>query len=138
MSGKSNYLESMILESLFRNGTFTKPTTIYVALYSTDPTDADTGTELTGGGYARVAVTNAATEWEALTDDAGYQRTSNVNPIVFTESTAAQGNATHFGLRTAATAGNLLYGDVLSPARNVDSAGITVRIPADGLVIREG
>jgi hypothetical protein len=43
-----------------RNTSYTSPATVYVSLYTTDPTDADSGTEVSGGSYARTAVTFGA------------------------------------------------------------------------------
>ena len=56
----SNFLENALINATLRNTTYTSVATIYVALYTSDPTDADTGTEVTGGSYARTSVTFAA------------------------------------------------------------------------------
>lgn len=135
---KSNYLEDMILNTLFRNGTFTKPSNVYISLHSANPTDAGTGTELSGGGYARVAVSNTVTtNFNAPADNAGAQRITNAVEFTFPESTGAQGTATHFGIWTASSGGNLLYHGALGTSRAIDSAGITIRIPAGSLAISE-
>ena len=57
MAQASNYLEEAILNYFFRNQAVAQPTAIHLALYINDPTDADTGTEVSGGGYARKQVT---------------------------------------------------------------------------------
>jgi hypothetical protein len=131
MAGKSNYLENHFLEALYDAGTFTEPSTVYLALYSSDPTDADTGTELSGGNYARQALTcgtHITVSGNAATNPAD---------IEFPFSSAAWGNAAYWGLRTASSAGSLLHYGALTPARNVDSSGIQVVIPAGDLDITE-
>ena len=128
---KSNYLEAHLLGALYGGGTFTEPSTVWLALYSSDPGETDSGTELSGGGYARLALTPGT--------DLTVSGNTATNPadIEFAESTGAQGNATHFGLRDAATGGNLLHSGAMSPTRNVDASGITVRVKANQLQITE-
>jgi hypothetical protein len=60
MAEMSNYLENALINATLRNTSYTSPATVYVGLYTTDPTDADTGTEVSGGSYARTAVTFGA------------------------------------------------------------------------------
>ena len=60
MAEFSNYLENALINAVLRNTSYTSPTTVYVSLYTTDPTDADSGTEVSGGLYARTAVTFGA------------------------------------------------------------------------------
>jgi hypothetical protein len=55
MSQMSDYLEGQIRAHIFRTATFTKPGALHVSLHTADPTDAGTGTEVSGGAYARVA-----------------------------------------------------------------------------------
>ena len=63
MAALSDYLESGLLNHLFRGGTFEKPSNISLALTSGVPSDSDTGTTLpeipsgingSGTGYSRV------------------------------------------------------------------------------------
>ena len=65
-----------------------------------------TGTEVTGGSYARVAVASGVGNWAA--PSAGNGTTSNVNIIAFPTPTVTWLTVTHFGLYDAASAGNLL------------------------------
>jgi hypothetical protein len=60
MAEFSNYLENALINAVLRNTTYTSPATVYVSLYTSDPTDADSGTEVSGGSYARTAVTFGA------------------------------------------------------------------------------
>src|SRR5262245_10711430 len=61
----SDYLENLVIDHLFRTRTWTKPAALYVALFTAAPTDAGGGTEVTGGGYARVSVAPLDTNWNA-------------------------------------------------------------------------
>ena len=80
MSELSNYLEQKLLDHIYNEVAYSVPTTIYVALYTDDPTDADVGTEVTGGSYARVLVNESgggAPEWDlAIVDGIGYMVTT--------------------------------------------------------------
>ncbi|OMD20539.1 hypothetical protein BJP51_32320, partial [Paenibacillus odorifer] len=100
----SNYLSAALLNAALRNTAFTGPATVYIALYKSDPTAADTGTEVSGGSYARQAVT-----FGAPTLVSGQQTVANTAEVVFPVATADWGLVTHIGLRTAATGGSLLW-----------------------------
>lgn len=57
----SDFLEDEILNHTFRNVTFTSPTTVYLALFSTAAGETGGGTELaTTNNYAREAVAFSA------------------------------------------------------------------------------
>ena len=108
----SNFLENALLNATLNATTYTAPATIYVALYTSDPTDADAGTEVTGGSYARTAVsfaTASGTSGNVLNDA----------DVTFPTCTAAWGTVTHVGLRDASIAGNLLYHSPLDDSKTV-------------------
>ena len=111
----SNYLENALINVTLRATSYTAPTTVYVALYTTDPTDADTGTEVSGGSYARTAVTFAAPSNGVTTNSAD---------VTFPTCTASWGTVTHIGLRDASTSGNLLYHTPLDASKTIDLGDI--------------
>lgn len=115
MSQFSNYLENALINATLRNTTYTSPTTVYVALYSTNPTDADTGTEIAGGSYARTAVTFGAPSNGVSTNSAD---------VTFPTATGTWGTVSHVGIRDASTAGNLLYHAALTASKTVASGDI--------------
>ena len=115
MAEISNYLENALINVTLRATSYTAPTTVYVALYTTDPTDADTGTEVTGGSYARTAVTFAAPSNGVTTNSAD---------VTFPTATGSWGTVTHIGIRDASTAGNLLYHTPLDTSKTVTSGDI--------------
>ena len=57
MAEFTDFLENKIIDHMLRNQAYTPPTTVYVALFTTATTDAGGGTEVSGGAYARQAVT---------------------------------------------------------------------------------
>ncbi|MFH1845180.1 MAG: hypothetical protein ABIF77_18495 [bacterium] len=138
MSALSDYLEAKYLDLTYNGVAFTPPAAVYIALYTADPTDADTGTEVSGSGYARAQVNpngGGAPEFNlAITDGTGKMVT-NAGDIEFPAATAAWGTVTHFGVKDAATGGNLLHHGALDQAQTVNSGGI-FRIAAGDLKLR--
>lgn len=63
--GVGYYFGAKLLAKLNGATDFTPPATWYAALMTASPTDAGSGTELTGGSYARKAVTNNTTNFPA-------------------------------------------------------------------------
>lgn len=103
MSDFSNQAEQKTYDFWFRPGqAVARPSAIYLALY-TAVTDAEagTGTEVTGGSYARVDVTSA---FSAPSTPGGAGENSAV--ITFPDPTADWGTVTHFGIFDAPTGGN--------------------------------
>ena len=125
MAEISNYLENALINGTLRATNFTAPTTVYLALYTTDPTDADTGTEASGGSYARQAITFGAPSNGASTTTAD---------ITFPQATVALGTITHIGIRDALTTGNLLYHTPLDTSKAIDIGDI-FKIAAGSLTV---
>jgi hypothetical protein len=116
MAGKSEYLENAILDHVLGGPDYTRPGTLYIALYTVAPTDAGGGTEVAGGSYARVAVTNNSTNFPAA---AGGAKT-NGTLIEFAEATANWGTVVAVGIFDASTSGNLLYWAPLGTSKPVN------------------
>lgn len=115
MAEMSNYLENALINGTLRATSYTAPTTTYLALYTNDPTDADTGTEITGGSYVRQAITFSSPSNGA---------TSNSSAIEFPQATADWGTITHVGIRDAVTSGNLLYHSALDTSKTIANGDI--------------
>ena len=115
MAAMSNYLENALINATLRNTSYTTPTTVYVGLYTTDPTDANTGTEVTGGSYARKAATFGA-------PSDGVSTISSA--IEFDQATASWGTVAYFGILDAATSGNLLYHGALTASKAIDTGDV--------------
>lgn len=129
MSAFSDYLENKVLDHLMGRTTFTAPATLHFALYTVAPSDTGGGTEVSGGAYARVAVSNTTTEWPSASS--GTKR--NANTITFPEATASWGNIVAIGILDAATAGNLLFWTTIT-SRSVVQGDIP-RFNAQGVTI---
>jgi hypothetical protein len=112
MAALSDYSEKLILDYLMTSGSATRPTAWYVALYTSAPSDAGGGTELSGSGYARETVAFAA-----ATSGAGT--TSNSGVVVFTADGGDWGSVTHMGIHDASSSGNLLWHGALAAAKTV-------------------
>jgi hypothetical protein len=115
MSEMSNYLENALINATLRATNFTAPTTVYVGLYTSDPTDANTGTEVSGGSYARTAVTFGAPSNGVSTNSAAVE---------FIQATASWGTVGWIGILDAATSGNLLYHTPLDISKVISSGDI--------------
>jgi len=63
MGSKTDYLENKLIDFRFRGQPYTPPSTIYIGLFTTAPTDTGGGVEVSGGAYSRVAVPATLAEW---------------------------------------------------------------------------
>ena len=136
-SSISSYLEAQILNWVKGTSIAASPATLYVALYTANPTDANaSGTEVSGNAYARVAVTSA-TGWSAITDNGAGNGSviSNAGVITFaTPTPAGWGTITGFALYDALTVGNELFWAALA-ASKVINAGDTVTFQIGALTV---
>lgn len=107
---KTDYLEANLINHVLRAIAFPVPTTIYLALFTTAPTDAGGGVEVSGGSYARQTVTFVAPTGGT---------TSNSATVLFPTATAAWGIVTSFALMDALVGGNMLYFANLNASRDV-------------------
>jgi hypothetical protein len=127
----SDYLEAAIINATLRGTTFpAAPANVYLALFTSAPNDDASGTEVTGGAYARVVVSTTG-GWTA---PSGAGTTSNAADIVFPVATAGWGTVTHMAIFDAATAGNMLYWGALVATKLV-LTGDTVRFLAGNVTI---
>lgn len=125
MAEMSNYLENALINVTLRATSYTAPTTVYVALYTSDPTDADTGTEVSGTSYARQSVTFGSPSNGATTNSAAVE---------FPQAGGSWGTVTHIGIRDASTAGNLLYHTALDASKTI-ATGDVFRIASGSLSV---
>lgn len=110
MSEFSNYLENALLNAVLRNTSYTSPTTCYVGLFTSDPTDAGSGTECTGGSYARISVSFNAPSNGVCTNSAD---------LTFNQATTDWGTISHIGLHDNVTSGNLLFHTILDASKSI-------------------
>lgn len=129
---KSDFLENELLDHVLGNAAYSAPATVYVALYTVAPSDAGGGTEVSGGSYARVAVTNNATNWPAASGGAK----ANGTEITFPTASGDWGECVAFAILDAASDGNFLYWGDLTTPKTVNS-GDTAKFGVGDLDVTE-
>ena len=129
---KSNFLENELLDHVLGNAAYTAPATLYLALFTVAPTDAGAGTEVTGGSYARLSVTNNATNFPAASGGAK----SNGVAFTFVTATANWGTVVAYAIFDALTLGNMLWWADLTVTKAVNS-GDTASFPIGDLDFTE-
>jgi hypothetical protein len=114
MPGKSQIHSDAVLNVL--RGTTINGVTPYVGLLSVAPAnDAATGTELTGNGYSRQAITFDA----PAADTGNVRKIANTSAASFGPAIADWAQAVAFGLYDALANGTLLYWDALPTPKTV-------------------
>lgn len=124
---KSTYLANKVLDHIYGGPDYARPATLYCALYTVAPTAAGGGTEVSLGGYARVAMTNNATNFPA----AAAQLKRNGVVITFPTATAPWWTVVGAAWFDAATGGNMLEYGPFTVSRTILS-GETFSIAANG------
>ena len=116
----TNYGEDEMLNAFTGTGTF------YLALFTADPGETgDTTNEVSGGDYARQAVT-----WD--TPDSGS--VVNAAAVEFPVATNSWGTVSHWALMDASTGGNAWwYGSITTP--KAITAGDIYRVPVGSLTL---
>ena len=125
MAEFSNYLEAKLLNHVLRNTSYTSPTTTYVGLFTAAPSDTASGTEVSGGSYAR-QVLSVSTATEGIVTSSG--------DLTFPQATANWGTVTHIGILDAITSGNLLMYTALNTAKTIETDDI-LKISSGNLTI---
>lgn len=133
----SSYLEDQLLNWFKGTNFVASPATLYCALYTANPTDANaSGTEVSGNAYARTAITSA-TGWSAIAAAGAGTGDSITNSGIVTFPTptgAGWGTVTGFALYDAVTVGNEVVWAALT-ASKVINAGDTVTFAIGALAI---
>lgn len=153
MAAFSDFAENKIIDWLFRAQAIgitgataaagTGPATLYIGLLTATPTDSTGGTEVTGGSYARVAVTSSLANWAgtqaaasttASTGTSGT--TSNNAAITFPAPTANWGTITGVGIYDAVSGGNLLIYSALTTSKTVNNGDAAPSFAAAALTFQ--
>ncbi|HIW31471.1 MAG TPA: hypothetical protein IAA29_01685 [Candidatus Paenibacillus intestinavium] len=139
----SNYLADKLLNGVFRGQDYTFPTTVYLALYTSNPTAADTGSEVSGGGYVRktvvfnAPVTESAEVYHSTTGllmTVPRRTIKNNAEIAFPVATANWNTITHVAIRDALTGGNLLYYGAVNNPKTVSVSDL-LKFPIGEVVL---
>jgi hypothetical protein len=125
MAEFSNYLENKLLDHVLNNTAYTSPTTTFVALFTDNPGEGGTGTEVSGGSYARQPLSVGAASSGVCTSDAD---------VVFPQCTSTWGTVTHIGIYDAVTTGNLLMYTPLTTSKVIETDDI-LKISSGNLTV---
>jgi len=98
---------------------------------------------VSGGSYARVAITSSLSNWAgtqaaaSTTVSSGTSgTTSNNGSVTFPVPTANWGTITSFGIFDAATGGNLLIYGTLTTSKTVNNGDAAPTFPAAALSVQ--
>ncbi len=117
MSGLSNYGENLVLTWLLTNGSATRPTSWFIALYTVAPGEGGGGTEVSGGSYARQAVTFTVS-------GTAPTEATNSGAVEFPTATANWGTVVSAAIFDASTSGNMLAYANLTTSKTIDSGDV--------------
>lgn len=131
---KGNTLRDAILDHVLGGPNYTRLSTVYIALFTSAPTSAGGGTEVSTSGtaYARYTLTNDGTEWGASAS--GIK--SNLNLLDFGTATANWGTIVAGAIMSASSSGSILYSGPLTSSKTINT-GDGFRIPIGGFVLTE-
>ena len=115
MSELSNYLEDKLLDHVLRNVSYSSPTTTFIGLYTSNPDEDNSGSEVSGGSYARQVL--------SVTTASGGIVTSSAD-VTFPQATASWGTISHIGVLDALSGGNLLMYTALTTSKTIDEGDI--------------
>lgn len=122
--GATDTRERVLADNQFGSGT---PATWYFGLSTTTPADDGTGfTEPVGGAYARVAMTNNATNFPVSTTASGVTTKANGAKITWPNPTGLWGLIGYVGVFTAASGGTPEYWFKMDQSFTVQSGNTPV------------
>jgi hypothetical protein len=122
MGALSNVHAASLLNTSLRNGTY------YLALFLTDPTSSGTGTEASGGGYARKIINFGTPSLVS-----GKEQVANSEAVDYGTMTADLGTVAYWGIYDAQSGGNLLWYGSFTRSKNVLN-GDAITISAGAIV----
>ena len=96
----SAYLKDELLNHLLRNDQMVSPSVVYLALFTSDPTEDATGIEVSGGSYSRQTITFASPA-------SGISLSSA--QVTFPVATFTWGEITHGAIFDSQAGGNMLF-----------------------------
>ena len=125
MSAFSADLEDKVMNHVLGGSDYTRLATVYLALFTAAPNETGGGTEVSGGSYARLAITNNATNFPAAS---GGQKTNGI-ALTFPAASASWGAVSHWAIMSASSGGLLLFFGAFSAAKTIgDTDQLTIPI----------
>ena len=125
MSAMSNYLENKVLDYVLRDQADWAPAAVYLSLHTANPDEDGSGAEVSGGSYARQAITfNAAHATAGTIDNSSVEEFTNMPACT----------VSHIGIWDHVSSGNLLFFGAVTASKAV-GAGDTISLSAGSLDI---
>jgi len=122
----SDYLEDAFLEHFCGVTSTAAPAAIYLGLSTGSMGDDNSGTELSGNGYARQAITFAAASGGSIVNNAAVE---------FPAATGSSwGSVSHWAIYDASTAGNQLFHGSFATAKTI-AVGDILKVAASSLTV---
>jgi hypothetical protein len=115
MSAFSLDLENKTMDHILGGPDYTRLANVHLALFTSAPNESGGGTEVTGGSYSRLSITNNSTNFPAAVNG---QKTNGVAQT-FPTATASWGTVTHWALMSAASGGTILFFGALSTPKAI-------------------
>lgn len=139
----TDFAENKLVDTIFRGQASGIPASWYVGLDTVACGETGSGTEVTGGSYARVAVTSSLTNW-AGTQSAGSTvassgtsgTTSNNNTITFPAPTANWGVVNSVRIWDASSSGNAWLCFNLTVAKTINNGDAAPSFAAGALTVQ--
>jgi hypothetical protein len=128
----SEHLANLLLDHCFGADAYTPETTVYAALFTSAPTASGGGTEVTGGSYARVPITNNLTNWPAASGQIKRNGTAITFPTPSADWAPSGTPVIGAGLFDAASSGNLLIYGPFTTSRTIVNGDAAPSILANG------
>lgn len=116
-----------------------KRTNVYYGLLTADPGSG--GVEITGGGYARVAIPVNDANWSAPATEGTYRFVSNLLAVTFPNPTTNWNGGNpipNFALWDAASGGTLIYDGSLPTPRTIIGGDDPAQAPPGSIKIKFG
>jgi len=121
----SDYLELKFLDHFTGTASTSAPSAVYLGLSTASLNDDNSGTELSGSGYTRKAITFASASSGSI---------ANNSAVEFPTATGSWGTVSHFGIYDASSSGNLLFHGAFSASKAIASGDI-LKVASGSLTI---
>ena len=139
----TDFAENKLIDTVFRAQASGIPASWYIGLDTTACGETGSGTEVTGGSYARVAVTSSLANW-AGTQSAGSTvassgtggTTSNNGTITFPAPSANWGVVNSVRVWDASTSGNAWLCFNLTAAKTINNGDAAPSFAAGALTVQ--
>ena len=125
MSALSDFGELKVLDHMLGTAAWTYPSQAYIGLSTGSMADDNSGTELSGNGYTRMAINFAAASSGSAASNA---------TVTFPTATGAQGAISHWAIYDASTSCNQICHGSFSTTNTIGSGDI-LRINSGDITI---